>query len=162
MYHPDVSDRLGAKRAKHMSLPDKDFTSAWLMKAQSQLEQSQVDIDSDADIGTCDAENDVILPPTEESSARQKLMLDNFKDYAKRANDFIPLDSNKFVAAITLLQTLRCTKANLDTYEATMRWKLESQGLLHPGESLAKSPHFVSREQVHRKLVSSMWSCSSS
>ena len=99
-----------------------------------------------------DAENDVILPPTEESSARQKLMLDNFKDCAKRANDFIPLDSNKFITAITLLQTLRRTKASLDTYEAMMRWKLESQGLLHPGESLAKSPHFVSREQVHRKL----------
>jgi len=36
-----------------------------------------------------DAENDVILPPAEESSARQKIMLDNFKDYAKRANDFV-------------------------------------------------------------------------
>jgi len=115
MHHPDVSDGLGAKRAKCMSLPNKDFTSTWLMKAQSQLEQSQVDIDSDADIGMCDAENDAILPPAEESSARQKLMLDNFKDCAKRANDFIPLDSNTFVAAITLLQTLRRTKASLDT-----------------------------------------------
>jgi len=47
-----------------MSLPDKDFISAWLMKAQSQLEQSQADIDLDADIGMYDAENDVILPPT--------------------------------------------------------------------------------------------------
>jgi len=152
MHYPDVPDRLGAKRAKCMSLPDKDFMSAWLMKAQSELEQSQVDNDSDADIGMCDAENDVILPPTEESSARQKLMLDNFKDCAKRANDFIPLDANKFVTAITLLQTLRRTKASLDTCEATMQWKLESQGLLHPGESLAKSPHYMSREQVYRKL----------
>jgi len=94
------------------------------MKAQSQLEQSQVDIDLDADIGMYDAENDIILPPAEESSARQKIMLDNFKDYAKRANDFVPLDSNKFVTAITLLQTLRHTKASLDTCEATMRWNL--------------------------------------
>jgi len=132
-----------------MSLPDKDFMSAWLIKAQSQLEQSQADNDSDADIGMYNAENDAVLPPTEESSARQKLMLDNFKDYAKRANDFVPLDANKFVTAITLLQTLRRTKASLDTYEAIMRWKLESQGLLHPGESLAKSPHFMSREQVY-------------
>jgi len=76
-----------------MSLPDKDFTSAWLQKAQSQLEQSQADNDSDADIGMHDAENDAILPPAEESGARQKLMLDNFKDCAKRANDFAPLDS---------------------------------------------------------------------
>jgi len=152
MHYPDMSDGLGAKRAKHVSLPDKDFMSAWLVKAQTQLEQSQADNDSDADIGMCDAENDIILPPTDESSARQKLMLDNFKDYAKRANDFAPLDSNKFVTAITLLQTLRRTKASLDTYEATMRWKLESQGLLHPGESLAKSPHYISREQVCKKL----------
>jgi len=152
MHYPDLSDGLGAKRPKCMSLPDKDFISAWLMKAQSQLEQSQADIDLEADIGMYDAENDVILPPTKESSARQKLMIDNFKDYAKRANDFIPLDANKFVTAITLLQTLRRTKASLDTYEAIMQWKLESQGLLHPGESLAKSPHYISREQVYRKL----------
>jgi len=79
MHYPDMSDGLGAKRAKYMSLPDKDFISAWLMKAQSQLEQSQAHNDSDADVGMYDAENDVILPPTEESSARQKLMLDNFK-----------------------------------------------------------------------------------
>jgi len=152
MHCPDMADGLGAKRAKHTSLPDKDFTSAWLMKAQSQLEQSQVDTDSDADIGMHGAENDAILPPAEESSARQRIMLDNFKDCAKRANDFVPIDSNEFVAAITLLQTLRRTKASLDTYEATMRWKLESQGLLHPGESLAKSPHCTSREQVYKKL----------
>jgi len=152
MHHLDTSNGLGAKRAKCMSLPNKDFMSAWLMKAQSQLEQSQVDIDSDVDIDMHDAENDVILPPTEESSARQKIMLDNFKDHAKRANDFVPPDSNKFVAAITLLQTLRRTKASLDTCEAMMRWKLESQALLHPGESLAKSPHHIGREQVCRKL----------
>jgi len=153
MHYPDMADGLGAKRAKYMFLPDKDFISAWLMKAQSQLEQSQVDTDSDADIGVYDAETDVILPPsTEESSARQRIMLDNFKDYAKRANNFVPLDSNKFVTAITLLQTLRRTKASLDTYEAIMRWKLESQGLLRPGESLAKSPHYISREQVYKKL----------
>jgi len=79
-------------------------------------------------------------------------MLDNFKDCAKRANDFVPTDSNKFVAAITLLQTLRRTKASLNTCEAMMRWKLESQGLLCPGESLAKSPHCISREQVCKKL----------
>jgi len=54
-------------------------------------------------------------------------MLDNFKDDAKRANDFVPLDGNKFVTAITLLQMLRRTKASLDTYEAMMHWKLESQ-----------------------------------
>jgi len=154
MHCPDMTCGLGAKRAKCMSLPDRDFTSAWLTKAQSQLEQSQADINSDADFGMCDAENDAILPPTKASGARQKLMSDDFKDCAKRANDFAPSDTNKFVAAITLLQTLRCTKASLDTlaYEATMRWKLESQGLLHPGESLAKSPLCISREQVHRKL----------
>jgi len=151
-HYPDMNDGLGAKTAKYMSLPDKDFISVWLIKAQSQLEQSQAAMDSDANFGMYDAENDVIFPPTEASSARQKLMLDNFKDYAKRANDFVPSDANKFVTAITLLQTLRRTKASLDTYEAIMRWKLESQGLLRPGESLAKPPHFMSREQVYRKL----------
>jgi len=144
MHYPGMTDGLGAKRVKCMSLPDKDFISAWLIKAQSQLEQSQADINFDADFGMHDAENNIILPPTEASSARQKLMLDNFKDCAKRANDFAPLDANKFVTAITLLQTLRRTKASSDTYEAIMRWKLESQGLLHPGESLAKSPHYIS------------------
>jgi len=33
-----------------------------------------------------------------------------------------------------------------------MHWKLESQGLLHPGDSLARSPHYVSHEQVYGKL----------
>mgnify|MGYP007080224193 CR=1 FL=1 len=50
MHHPDVSDGSGAKWAKYMSLPDKDFISAWLMQAQSQVEQSQADNDSDSDI----------------------------------------------------------------------------------------------------------------
>jgi len=134
-----------------MSLPDKDFAPSWLMKAQLQPEQSQADINSDADFGMRGAENDAILPPAEASGARQKLMLDNFKDRAKRANDFAPSDANEFVAAITLLQTLRRTKASLDACEARMWWKLESQGLLHPGGSLAKSPHHISREQVHRR-----------
>jgi len=102
--------------------------------------------------GVHEGENDVILPPAEESSARQNIMLDNFKGYAKRANNFIPLDTNKFVTAITLLQTLRRTKASLDACEAIMHWKLESQGLLHPGESLVKSPHYISHEQVCSKL----------
>jgi len=114
-------------------------------QTQSQPEQSQADTDSNVDAGMCDAENDAILPPAEESGARQKLMSDNFKDCAKRANDFMP-------SAITLLRTLRCTKASSHTCEATMRWKRESQVLLHPGESpLAKSPHCVGCEQVHRK-----------
>jgi len=29
MHYPDLSDRLGTKRAKYMSLLDKDFVSAW-------------------------------------------------------------------------------------------------------------------------------------
>jgi len=152
MLYPHLSDGLGAKRAKYMSLSDKDFVSAWLMKTQSQLEQSQVDNDSGSDFGMYTAEHDIILPHDEQSSARQNIMLDNFKDYAKIANDFVPLDTNKFVTAITLLQTLGRTKVSLDTHEAIMRWKLESQGLLHPGESLTKSPHFLSREQVYSKL----------
>jgi len=51
MHCPDMSDGLGAKRVKCMPLLDKDFMSAWLMKAQSQLEQSQADNDLDADVG---------------------------------------------------------------------------------------------------------------
>jgi len=63
MHYPDMANGLGAKRAKFMWLPDKDFVSAWLMKAQSQLEQSQADNDSDSDVGMYEAENDVFLPP---------------------------------------------------------------------------------------------------
>jgi len=115
MHCPNMSDGLGAKRAKCMSLFDKDFISTWLMKARSQLEQSQADNDLDSNLGMHEAKNDVISPLAEESSARQITMLDNFKDYAKRANDFVPPDPNKFVTAITLLQTLRRTEASLDT-----------------------------------------------
>ena len=151
-HYADVSDGLGAKRHKYMSLPEKEFVSAWMRKALSQQEQSQIDSDSDADFGMNDAENEIVLPLTPEASARQAFILNNFKDYAKKANDFIPLDANKFVTAITLLQTLRRTKASLDTYEDIMRWKLESQGLLRPRDSLAKSPHFMSRDQLYTKL----------
>jgi len=91
------------------------------MKAQSQLGQSQADNDLDSDIGMHDTKNDAILPHAEESSARQKLMSDNFKDCAKRANNFVPLDTNEFVTAITLLQTLRRTKASSDTCKATCK-----------------------------------------
>jgi len=55
MHYPDMSDGLGAKWAKCMSLPDKDCISVWLMKAQSQLEQSKADNDSELDVGMYEA-----------------------------------------------------------------------------------------------------------
>jgi len=55
MHCPVLPDGLGAKRAKCMSLTDKDFVSAWMIKAQSQLELSQVDNDSDSSFGMFEA-----------------------------------------------------------------------------------------------------------
>ena len=104
-----------------MTLPEKEFVPAWMLKALSQQEQSQVDTDSDTDFGMNDAENEIVLPLSPEASARQAFILNNFKDCAKKANDFIHLDANKFVTAITLLQTFRRTKASLDTYEDMIR-----------------------------------------
>jgi len=145
-------DKLGAKRAKLMTLPSKEFLSAWMEKAHSQHEQAQVEDDEENTNAVFDPENEVIVSNETQSRTSQCAMLDNFKDYAQRANEFIPLDSLKFVSAIKLLQLLRRTKASLDTYEETMCWHLESQNLLHPRDSLAKSPHCMSRKQVYAKL----------
>ena len=152
MEYTHMSDGLGAKRAKFMTAPEKEFVNAFLSKAQKQLEYSQIDFDTGDFLAVFDPKNEVETLETDESRARQNVMLDNFKEYAKKANEFIALDSNKMVTAISLLQLLRRTKASLDTYEETMRWHLVSQNLLHSRDSLAKSPHFVSRKRVYDYL----------
>ena len=152
MEYSQLSTELGAKKAKYMSLPDKMFTSAWIAKAQSQLDQSQMEDDSGLSVSAFDdnSENEIVL--LEGSSASQTVMLDNFRAYVQRAQEFAPLDSKKMATAITLLQVLRRTKASLDTYDDMMRWHLETQGLLNPRDSLAKSPHYVPQKKVYDAL----------
>jgi len=152
MKYAHWSDGLGPKRAKFMTAPDEEFVNSYLAKAQKQLNYTQINFDTGDFVGAYDSENEVDVSGAGQSCARQEVMLDDFKNYAQRANGFIPLDSNKMVTAITLLQLLRRTKASLDTYEDTMRWHLVSQNLLHPRDSLAKSPHFVSRKKVYDYL----------
>ena len=152
MEYEDMFSGLGAKRSKLMTMPEQEYLNAWLAKAQMQLEASQQAHDSGAMNAVYDSENDLIVGDDEEFTPSQLVMDQNFKDYAQRANDFVPLDAKKTLTAIKLLHVLRHTKASLDTYEEMMRWHLVSQNLLHPRDSLAKSPHFVSRDHLYKYL----------
>ena len=152
MEYAHMCNGLGPKRAKFMTAPDEEFVNSFLAKAQKQLNHTQINCDAGDFAAAHDSKNEVDVAGTAQSSAKQEVMLDDFKNYAERANGFIPLDSNKMVTAITLLQLLRRTKASLDTYEDTMRWHLVSQNLLHPRDSLAKSSHYVSRKKVYDYL----------
>ena len=152
MQYASAFDGLGAKRAKLMTLPEKEFTNAWLAKAQMALQTSQTEEDSGLMNAVYDSENEVVVAENGETSANMNIMYQNFQDYTKRANDLVPLDQQKILTAISLMQLLRRTKASLDTYEEMMRWHLLSQNLLHPRDSLAKSPHFVSRNSIYKML----------
>ena len=111
---------LGAKKAKLMTMPEQEYLNAWLAKAQMQFEASQPSHDSGAMNVVYDSENDLIVGEDEEFTPSQLVMDQNFKDYAQRANDFVPLDAKKTLTAIKLLHVLRHTKASLDTYEEMM------------------------------------------
>ena len=152
MEYADMFSGLGAKKAKLMTLPEQEYLNAWLAKAQMQFEASQQAHDSGAMNAVYDSENDLIVGDDEDLTPSQLVMDQNNRDYAQRANNFVPLDAKKTLTAIKLLHVLRHTKASLDTYEEMMRWHLVSQNLLHPRDSLAKSPHFVSRDHLYKYL----------
>ena len=152
MHYDAMANLLGAKRAKLMTLPEKQFVPAYDIKIQNQLQQTQYESDEDQWGTQYDSENELDEDPDMDSGSKQSEMLLNFRAYAQRSKEFAPLDSQKLINAITLLQLLRRKKASLDTYEEMMRWHLEAQNLIRPRDSLAKSPHFMSRKQVYDLL----------
>ena len=152
MEYSHLSDQLGAKKAKFMSMPDKLFTSAWIAKAQAQLDQAQMLDDSDTDMPTFDDNDGDEIGFVQGSSDSQTAMIDNFRAYTKEAQDFVALDSEKLATAISLLQVLRRTKASLGTYDSLMHWYLENRYLLNPRDSLAKSPHYLPQKKVYQAL----------
>ena len=143
---------LGAMAAKYYNLPSKTMEPFWVTESQKQANQSQTDHDMEDNFGELDDDSDSdddffeVTQGSVDSS-----MLDNFQAYLKKAADFAPF-TGKQEAAIKLLLDLRHTKASLDTYETIMRWHLETNGRLHPRESLFKSPHFVSRNKLYNEL----------
>jgi len=78
-------------------------------------------------------------------------MLDNWQACLKKSAYFAPF-SGKQESAIKLVLHLRRTEASVDTCESLMRWHLETVGRLHPRESTCTSPHFMSREKLHKEL----------
>ena len=79
-------------------------------------------------------------------------ILDDYRDYCADANrDYVPLtDIQK--AAITLLATLRRTKASLSTYESMMEWHLRSTGVLRPHETFKNTDKYLTRKKLYEDL----------
>jgi hypothetical protein len=76
----------------------------------------------------------------------------DFQEYArKRKDDGIGLSKEQRACA-SLMHLLLRKRASLDTYEEVMRWHLEQRGLWKGKDSLGNSPHFVTRENLLKKL----------
>lgn len=80
-------------------------------------------------------------------------ILADFNQYAGHAaRNFMQFTHNER-QAINLMWLLRRTKASLDTYEAMMRWHLESCKKLRPHEKLGSRPEFIGRPTLFSKLL---------
>ena len=71
--------------------------------------------------------------------------------YREKAKMFHPY-TEKQRTAIRLMFLLRKRAASLETYEEVFEWHLKATGLLHEGESVTNSPHFISRERLFKLL----------
>ena len=105
------------------------------------------DADSVASTITCGPD-----PPTNEPLPANMIHMQHFRKYLQRAGQhFMPL-TNPEVNAIRLMDTLRKKKATLDTYDAIMRWHLETTGEVGEGQGLGAASTYISRDTLLAKL----------
>jgi hypothetical protein len=75
-----------------------------------------------------------------------------FKAFVRQAYQHFGELEDKEKAAIRIMRTLQKKKAPLDTYDSVMEWHLIESGKLRRGAPLGKSPFFVSRKKLLKKL----------
>ena len=75
-----------------------------------------------------------------------------FKAFARHAYQHFGDLEDEEKAAIRIMRTLQKKKAPLDTYDSVMEWYLIESGKLRRGAPLGKSPFFVSRKKLMKKL----------
>ena len=85
------------------------------------------------------------------SEAPSLTVRQNFQEYVKIAQGFIPFQK-KSKDAINLMGVLRKTKASLETYDKVMEWHLKANGDIHPHESIRGNPEFLSRQTLFENL----------
>lgn len=75
-----------------------------------------------------------------------------FRAFVRHAYQHFGVLEEKEKAAIRIMRTLQRKKAPLDTYDSVMEWHLIESGKLRRGAPLGKSPFFVSRDKLLKKL----------
>jgi hypothetical protein len=110
---------------------------------------SEVSDTGDEDIG----EDDEIQAPIDPNVVlRSKRSGKELKNYVRNAYTNFTVLSPKEKRAIRLMHKLVRKRATLDTYDDVMRWHLEESGKLGRYDSLGMSKHFVSRDNLMKKL----------
>ena len=79
-------------------------------------------------------------------------IIDNFNEHVEWArSDLLDFTTN-VKNAITLMSSLRKTKASSDTYETVIDWHFCSTGSLLSTQQLSDCRHFISREKLFKQL----------
>lgn len=81
-----------------------------------------------------------LWPPTETIRAK-------FAEYCEKAQNNLPL-TQRYVAAIELMDTLRKSKASLDVYEGVMLWHLREKGVIYKHEGLGTAHDYINRRAM--------------
>jgi len=130
-----------------------DYYDAYQTAREDQSDDDMVRFsDDDDEVGNNDQDaNNDDEELAEWAVSNRQCMLQDFKEYVENSSDNAQFTHNQ-LTAINLMSVLRKTKASLDTYDTVMEWHLRSNNLLHPWESVGKSPHFISRELLFNCL----------
>ena len=106
-------------------------------------------------IGSGDDASDVVVETQEERFhrlSRREQYVQRFREYVKYAKGNFMNLSDSEQRAVRIMHKLVKKRAPLDTYKDVMAWHLRECGLLGYHESVGKSPHFISREKLMKKL----------
>jgi len=83
-----------------------------------------------------------------------RTILEDFKEYARKAEDNYLHFPRKERVAVGLLGMLRRTKASLGTYESVMEWHFRAGNKLRDHEILSNHPEYISRKVLFKQLFS--------
>lgn len=109
-----------------------------------------VDDNSSANGGGVDSDGELL---EDDSSPPDFSIQANYNEYRR---NFGRVFMEEFTAneakAIKLMNTLRQTKASLDTYEAVMKWHVQETGEIQEHEGLGASKSYISRKSLFKFL----------
>ena len=97
------------------------------------------------------AVEEITLEQSDEVVPTAKI-IDNFNEHVEWARSNLLDFTTDVKNAITLMSSLRKTKASLDTYETVMDWHFRSTGSLLSTQQLSDCRRFISREKLFKQL----------